>query len=188
MKKRYRIKKQHKNIYLFLLVLLAVVLNNYNKYLNMENKNYEEDSLTYFVTSTYYGIEEGKEYAYVGNDSDETIKTKIASSSDIVIEDGKIKLYSWGTVLSEWIIVRVNLDNFRIRQKNILLATTISYNDFVSKIKTENTTYKIFNDNNEITSGNITNGATIKFYYKEDEIDSYTIVEEPYLNMNKLLN
>ncbi|MBR5495201.1 MAG: hypothetical protein IKV71_06210, partial [Psychrobacter sp.] len=117
MKKRYRIKKQHKNIYLFLLVLLAVVLNNYNKYLNMENKNYEEDSLTYFVTSTYYGIEEGKEYAYVGNDSDETIKTKIASSSDIVIEDGKIKLYSWGTVLSEWIIVRVNLDNFRIRQK-----------------------------------------------------------------------
>jgi len=175
--------KKYKNIYLFFLIVLSIILTNYqNSNINKKNNSNEDNSLSYFISSSY---DMTKDYVYVKNDSDEVIANKISSSSQVVVEDGKVRLYTWSYILEEWLIVRVDLGNLKVSNNNIILNNNIAYNDFISEIKTENATYKIFNNDIEITSGEITTGMKIKFYHNEDEIDEYDITDD-YLNIEKL--
>ena len=139
-------------------------------------------SLYYFVNSPY---DLSKEYVYVKSDSDQKIISSIRSSADVSIEDGILKFTSSGYPLDEWLIVRVKLNNFIIKDSSIAITDSISYEEFINNIVCENATYKIFKDDIEVVSGDITVGMKLKFYYNEDEIDSYDIINE-YLDLDKI--
>lgn len=173
--------KKYKNIYLFFLIVLSIILTNYQKS-NIKNNSEEDNKLSYFVTSSY---DLTKDYVYVKNDSDQIIEAKVNASATVVVEDGMLRLYSWSYVLEEWLIVRVNLGNLKVSNNNIIINDSMTYEEFKGNITTENATYKIFNNDTEITSGDIIPGMQIIFYHNEDIIDSYNITND-YLNLEKL--
>ena len=70
--------------------------------------------------------------------------------------------------------------------KNININLNTTYNTFIQKIELSNgLSYKIFNNEQEITSGNITKGMTLKIYYNDTLLDTYNIIEE-FIDLSKL--
>lgn len=176
--------KKYKNIFLFLLIVLSVILNNY-KNINNNTKDYnEENKLSYFVKYSKYDL--SKKYVYVGDDTDFEVLSNVSiQSTKGKIEEGMLRFYQWDYVLVEFILVRAELVNLKVSSKNIILDSSMSYENFTSNIKTLNATYKILNEDEEITSGDITSGMKLKIYYNDEEIDSYNIIDE-YINLNNI--
>ena len=176
--------KKYKNIYLVFLLVISVILSNYQKYTINNNNKTKEEQLSYFINYSKYDL--SKDYVYVGDDSDFEILSNISiSSATGKIEEDKLIFHQWDIIYYEATLVRINFNLLKINDKNIIINDGITYEEFVSNITTTNATYKIFNENEEITSGNIQSGMQIKIYYNEEELDYYNIISE-YINLDKL--
>lgn len=182
--KKYKKKtKKYKNIFLILLVIFTFVLDNYNSYIR-ENKNKEEDKISYYQSLGKYT--EKNDYIYVGTDPDTLILSNIfVNSTKGVIEDGYIKFYQWDYVIKEFLLGRISFENLKVSGKTIVIKKNTTYDEFIKNIKTQNTTFKIFKDNIEITSGNISDGTQLKIYNGEDLLDTYYITDD-YIDLSNI--
>lgn len=173
-KELQKLKKKYRGIYLSFLVIISFILNNYNIALK-ENDKLLEESFSFNFSAPNYLYSNEKGYVYVKDDSDEVIKEKIITSTTENIEGDKLYLLDgWGNPLGTYFLIRLDLSNYNVNNKTITINKKITYNEFVSNIKT-NATLKIYKDEEEINSGYIVNGMVMKLIYKNDEIDYYNI-------------
>lgn len=170
--------------------------NNYysNNYTLKPVSNYEDDdyneeeypiSLYFFFNPSY--TYHGSNWIYVGDDDEFEILANVNSSADEEkIEGDILNLYSWGTILTSYNLVKFTLGNLKYQYKDIYIPI-MSYDEFISNITATNCTYKILDGESEINSGKIKKNMTLKVYYKEQEVDSYNInVTEKYVDFDKL--
>lgn len=172
-KKLNNLKKKYKGIYLTFLVVISFILNNYNV-ANLNKTENDGDLFSYYLNTSYY-YSDDKLYIYVKDATNEEIKKKIYASTTVEIEGDYFKLYSWSEPIAEYYLIRLDLSNYYVNGKSITVDKKIEYNEFIDSINT-NVSCKIFKENEEITSGYITSGMSLKLYYKEDLIDSYDII------------
>lgn len=186
-KKLKKFKKKYKNIYLIFLIVISFTLSNYQKYINMNNidkDNDKENSISFIVSNDKYDVFT-KGYAYVKNDTDLVIQSNVGIISyRTVVEDDMLNFYKWNTPDYSYPIIRLDFKNLIVTDNKIAITKNISYEEFKENIIT-NTSYKILNNEVEVQEGFITSGMTLKIYYNEEEIDSYNIIDE-YLNLDKL--
>lgn len=187
MKELKTLKKKYRGIYLSFLVIISFILNNYNVALK-ENEKLIEESYSFNFSAPSYLYSSEKGYVYVQNDSDEVIKEKIVTSATENVIGDKLQLTDgWGTPLGSYFLVRLDLSFYSINNKTIILNERLSYDEFVSNVKT-NATIKIYKDYKEVTSGYITSDMVMELIYKNDKLDSYNInvdVKE-YVDLSKL--
>ena len=89
-------------------------------------------------------------------------------------------------VLKTFDILGLDFGNNQIVNKIIRLENgEIDYTEFTNKLTPIGVTYKIYNDNEEVASGNIEEGMVLKVYYNEEEIDSYTFSSN-FINVSQL--
>lgn len=104
--------------------------------------------------------------------------------------DNKLVFSYRGKTLKEINIERdlgIKFGSLNVINKNIVLNNNaeISYTEFTNNITTDSGySYKIYNDNTEITSGNVVDGMILKIYYNDTEVYSYNIVYD-YLDFDK---
>lgn len=178
--------KKYKKVYLILLLILSVVLNNYQKFLNTEKEmNSKENIFSYTINYSKYDL--SNENVYVGDDNDFEILSNISIQSvQIKIEEEKLKFYQWNEVQQEFNLIRLNLGNLNVKDNDIIIPSGMTYKDFVSNITTK-AIYKVINDNQEITSGNIQNGMKLKVYLNNKEVDLFDIkITNEHINLDKL--
>lgn len=177
-KKLSNLKKKYRGLYLTSLVLISVILNNYNTVI-LNNKVNEEEMLSYYLSTSYFYNEE-KKFIYVMDDSDDVIKKKINISSSFEIEGDYLKLYSWSELLDQIFLVRLDLSNYSVNNKTITLNKKISYLDFINGV-ISNGTCEVYNSNgNKVSSGNMMSGMTLKLYHEGILLDTYNVVVDIY--------
>ena len=177
-KKLSNLKKKYKGLYLTFLVLISVILNNYNT-VSLSNGDNEEELFSYYLSTSYFYSEE-KKFIYVMDDSDDVIKKKVNISSSFEIEGDYLNLYSWSELLDQIYLVRLDLSNYSVNNKTITLNKNISYLDFINGVFS-NATCEVYNSNgNKVNSGNIMNGMSLKLYHDGILLDTYNIVVDIY--------
>ena len=174
--KKYKKKtSKYKNIFLILLVIFTFVLDNYSNY-TRESQNKEEDKLSFYASFGKY--KEDNDFIYVGRDEEFIITNNIfVNSTKGVIEGEYIKFYQWDYVIKEYLLGRISFDNLKVDNKTIVIKKSVTYEEFLKNIKLQNVTVKIFKDNLEITSGNISDGTELRIYRENKLLDTYYITD-----------
>jgi len=144
------------------------------------------------ITSDKYKINDNESYIYIGNDTNiNKIKNNInipkGVNLEIDLENNKLQVMWEENILKEFTIKRIDFGNIKAGYGTIGLSEEISHETFTSNITPNGVTYKIFEGDNEITSGNITKGMKLKVYIGEQVVDEYLITDE-YLEFDESLN
>ena len=80
----------------------------------------------------------------------------------------------------------VKFGTLQVNGKSIVISDDILYDDFIDNITlSDGLTYKIFNGEDEVTSGNISKGMVLNIYYNDKAIDTYEVTDE-YLDLSLL--
>ena len=144
------------------------------------------------ITSDKYKINDNESYIYIGNETDKNIilsnlniPTEVECKMDL--ENNKLQVMWEENILKEFTIKRIDFGNIKAGYGMIGLSEEISHETFTSNITPNGVTYKIFEGDKEITSGNITKGMKLKVYIGERVVDEYLITDE-YLEFDESLN
>lgn len=177
--KKYR--KKYKNIALIFLVVISFTLSNYQKYINNQENNKEEEKqqIGYFVAVDKYDVF-NKGYAYVKDDNDFEIQSNARLLSyETKVEGDTLNFYKWPDIPDySYPIIRLSFKNYIIVGNNIAINNESSYEEFVNNIIITNATYKLFDNEIEITEGKIKKGMQLKIYYNEELVDYYDVIDE----------
>lgn len=141
------------------------------------------------ITSDKYMIGDNKIYTGLDNDNG-TIKNNLNIPENINVnidlDNDKIQVKYNEQLLKEFSLIFLDLGTLGVENKVINLSNNISYENFINNIShSEYTTYKIFNNTEEINNGDIVDGLQLKVYYNGEELDSYDITV---LNLEYSLN
>ena len=180
-------KKKYKNIALIFLVVISFTLSNYQKYINNQEPEIEkEEQIGYFVAVDKYDVFK-KGYAYVKDDNDLEIQSNARLLSyETKVEGDTLNFYKWPDIPDySYPIIRLSFKNYILLGNNIAINKETTYEDFINSIVITNATYKVFEDETEITEGNIEAGMQLKIYYNEELVDYYDIIDE-YFNKENL--
>ena len=201
----------------YLLIGFSTDIKIVNKYMYVGNLNDDEVLSKINIINCDKTIDNNKlqikvddviidEYSLVRVSSDELIITsddKIYASNKLlneikeninvinaesIVYSDKIEIVSDNTVISEIEILSINFGTFSLNNKTIIVPDNLLYDGFINEIKiSTGVIYKLFNGEEEVTSGNIENGMTIKIYYNEEEVDKFDIITE-YLVFDDSIN
>lgn len=180
-------KKKYKNIALIFLIVISFTLSNYQKYINNQEPEIEkEEQIGYFVAVDKYDVFK-KGYAYVKDDNDLEIQSNARLLSyETKVEGNTLNFYKWPDVPDySYPIIRLSFKNYILLGNNIAINKETTYEDFINSIVITNATYKVFEDETEITEGNIEAGMQLKIYYNEELVDYYDVIDE-YFNKENL--
>ena len=134
------------------------------------------------ISSEEYDL--SKDYIYVGTNTFD-IENITVTNGDKIVEDNILTIKYQENVLYTYEIIGIDFGELEVNNKMILMLEDITYEDFVRNITATGVTYKIFNGEEEVTSGTLTKGMTLKVYKDNEEIDSYEITDE-YLDLSLL--
>lgn len=105
------------------------------------------------------------------------------SDLDSKIEDNKLIISYGEEELTKINLMNITSNKYTISNSKIYIGKDIDYSTFINTLVLNDVTVKIFNNEEEITTGTLTENHKLKVYYKEEVIDEYTFSEE-YLNIN----
>lgn len=173
--------KKYENLLLIFLIIIAITLSRYQEYtINKESEN----KIGFMVAQDKYKVFE-KGYAYVKNDNDIVVSSNVKITGyNTKVEGDLLNFYKSDELYFSYPIIRLSISNLFLIDNKIVVDDNMLYSDFVKNIVT-NAEYKVFDNNNEITSGIINNKMELKIYYNGSVIDTYTILNE-YLNLDDL--
>ena len=125
-------------------------------------------------------------HIYIGHKLDLS-KVKTINCTPYVDENMLVIKYNNKFIVDTYKLLSFDVRDYNIYGNNIVVLNDVSYDDFTSKInKSDGITYKIYNGEEEITSGNITIGMEVRIYY-EKLIDTYMITDKnEYVEINDL--
>lgn len=145
----------------------------------------------YGITTTYinlYVIEATSEkykinddYIYTGSDTDtNTILNNININYGAKeINNNQLLIKYNDELLKSFDLKSISFGEIKSGVGFILWTENMSYTDLVSNITlSKGLSYKVFNGNAEVTSGNIEKGMTLKVYYNEEVLDVYSVMDE----------
>ena len=127
------------------------------------------------ISSTKYDL--SKEYIYVGTGDIDLDSIKVINGT-IELVDNELILKYGGEVLDRYKMIGIKFGELKVNIDLVVITENISYDMFISNITTNGVTYKIFNGEKEVTSGNISKGMVVKVYYKEEVVYTYNITDE----------
>ena len=135
------------------------------------------------ISSDKYDLSKG--YIYTGID-DFVLESINVINGQKVVEDNKLKIKYNDEILQEYLVLRVNFGTLQVNDKSIVISDKVLYDDFTSNITlSDGLTYKIFNGEDEVTSGNISKDMVLNIYYNDKVIDTYEVTDE-YLDLSLL--
>ena len=86
--------------------------------------------------------------------------------------------------LTEINLINITSNKYSISNNKAYIGKNVDYDTFVNSLELSGVTIKIFDNNNEeITTGTLTENDKLKVYYKEELLEEYEFSEE-YLNIN----
>ena len=86
--------------------------------------------------------------------------------------------------LTEINLINITSNKYSIANNKAYIGKNVDYDTFVNSLELSGVTIKIFDNNNEeITTGTLTENDKLKVYYKEELLEEYEFSEE-YLNIN----
>ena len=127
------------------------------------------------ISSTKYDL--SKEYIYIGTGDIDLDSIKVVNGT-IELVDNELILKYGGEVLDRYKIIGIKFGELKVNIDLVVITENISYDMFISNITTNGVTYKIFNGEEEVTSGNISKGMVVKVYYNDEEVYTYNITNE----------
>ena len=81
-------------------------------------------------------------------------------------------------------LINITSNKYNIANNKVYIGKNVDYDTFINSLVLSGVTIKIFDNNNEeITTGNLTENDKLKVYYKEELLEEYEFSEE-YLNIN----
>lgn len=81
-------------------------------------------------------------------------------------------------------LINITSNKYNIANNKVYIGKNVDYDTFVNSLELSGVTIKIFDNNNEeITTGTLTENDKLKVYYKEELLEEYEFSEE-YLNIN----
>lgn len=136
---------------------------------------------------------ETKVYKYYKDDNNlytksDTTKEVILSNLNITdlnsdITDNKLIISYGEEELTKINLMNIASNKYNISNGKVYIGKNIDYSTFMGTLVLNGVTVKVFNDEEEITTGTLTENHKLKVYYKEEVIEEYTFSEE-YLNIN----
>ncbi len=156
------------------------VINGTSEVLNNELIiKYNDDVLDKYkivsISSSKYDL--NKEYIYVGTGDIDLDSIKVINGT-IELVDNELILKYGEEVLDRYKMIGIKFGELKVNMNLVVITKNITYDVFISNITTNGVTYKIFNGEEEITSGNISKGMVVKVYYKEEVVYTYNITNE----------
>ena len=156
------------------------VINGTSEVLNNELIiKYNDDVLDKYkivsISSSKYDL--NKEYIYVGTGDIDLDSIKVINGT-IELVDNELILKYGGEVLDRYKMIGIKFGELKVNIDLVVITENISYDMFISNITTNGVTYKIFNGEEEVTSGNISKGMVVKVYCKEEVVYTYNITDE----------
>ena len=127
------------------------------------------------ISSTKYDL--SKEYIYIGTGDIDLDSIKVVNGT-IELVDNELILKYGEEVLDRYKIIGIKFGDLKVNINLVVITKNITYDVFISNITTNGVTYKIFNGEEEITSGNISKGMVVKVYYNDEEVYTYNITNE----------
>ena len=127
------------------------------------------------ISSSKYDL--NKEYIYVGTGDIDLDSIKVVNGT-IELVDNELILKYGEEVLDRYKIIGIKFGDLKVNMNLVVITKNITYDVFISNITTNGVTYKIFNGEEEITSGNISKGMVVKVYYNDEEVYTYNITNE----------
>ena len=127
------------------------------------------------ISSSKYDL--NKEYIYVGTGDIDLDSIKVINGT-IELVDNELILKYGGEVLDRYKMIGIKFGELKVNIDLVVITENISYDMFISNITTNGVTYKIFNGEEEVTSGNISKGMVVKVYCKEEVVYTYNITDE----------
>ena len=158
--------------------------NEFSKYdittecaLNLKDNSievrYDSELLDIFkqirVTSSKYKITDKYIYA-VGEISLSNINI---TNGNIKINNNKLEVTYNDSIVDNLDILSISFGNLKVSNNMITSNKNILYKDFTKEITPKNVAYKIYKEDNEVTSGEVEEGMTLKVIS-----DKYGIIEE----------
>lgn len=81
-------------------------------------------------------------------------------------------------------LINITSNKYSIANNKVYIGKNVDYDTFINSLVLSGVTIKIFDNNNEeITTGTLTENDKLKVYYKEELLEEYEFSEE-YLNIN----
>lgn len=81
-------------------------------------------------------------------------------------------------------LINITSNKYNIANNKVYIGKNVDYDTFINSLVLSGVTIKIFDNNNEeITTGTLTENDKLKVYYKEELLEEYEFSEE-YLNIN----
>ena len=158
-----------------------------NKLLIKYNDEILDEFIIISISSEEYDL--SKDYIYVGTKSINTNNISVINGN-VSTEGNKVVIKYNEEVLDEYNIVSIKFNNYNVFNKKIIVLEEVSYDDFINDIEgSEGITYKVYNGEEEIRSGNILVDYILKIYYNGIEVDEYVISDEnEYLEFDSSLD
>ena len=163
-----------------------IVVEDNKLKIKYNDKILQEYNLIKISSNKYYIDESG--YIYTGVDKDEdTILNNISLSyGEPSIDDDKLLIKYNADILKKYLMLGVRFGTLQVNGKSIVISDDTLYYDFIDNITlSDGLTYKIFNGEDEVTSGNISKGMVLNIYYNDKVIDTYEVTDE-YLDLSLL--
>ncbi len=136
------------------------------------------------IESNKYDL--SKDYIYTGT-SDLDLNNINVINGQKIVENNKLLIKYNDDLLKEYQVISINFGKYKTYDGLLVLPEEITYENLTNNITTNGVTYKIFNDGNEITEGNINEGMIVKIYYDNEVMDEYEVTIE-YLELDESLN
>ena len=139
----------------------------------------------YSLTTDVYVYSKENNYIYTGIDIDNTVilnKIDIPSDLSKYIENGKL-IISYNYIEEEYEeklleinVLSIDFGKYAVTDEIVSVDDGLTVLDFDSEFSvTDGLSYKIYNDSEEITDGNLLDGMVIKINYGDIVIDQYSI-------------
>ena len=124
------------------------------------------------ITSDKYFVNNEESYVYIGNDSKNNIQENIdINYGEVDIEENKLLVKYNNETIKNFKIKNIDFGNLHSNSDYVVINEEILYSDFIANITiSDGLTYKLFNNNEEITSGSVEKDMILKVYYNEEEI------------------
>lgn len=135
----------------------------------------------YEFTDDYYVYNKNDNYLYTRTDTDnETIISNISLESGLSgsISNGKYIVKYGNETLKSINIVNVDFGDYELVDGTVYLGELVSVSSFKSDIDTNGVIVKVYNGNNEVTSGNLSSNYKVRVYHGSTMLEAYDISME----------
>lgn len=130
------------------------------------------------ISSSEYDL--NSDYIYVGADKFDLKKIDVLNCSKEIIDD-KLQIKYNDYLIKELKVFSIDFGLSVQPSKVVRVVENFTYEEFINNITiSEEITYKVYNGDSLVTSGNMLDGMVVKIYHNDEEIDKFDIMVSSY--------